>query len=265
VIAVLLLSLSPAADQEALPDAQRYAQLAETAYRAGLVAQANATKARPFFREAAQAYDQLWRLGRHNPEVARNMAQAYLLAGDLARAIRAYHRGLHSAPHDRTLRDGLAFAQAQVQYPAAGTLDSARPRERPSILHYASADTFGLGAASLYLLGCLALARAWMMRRPGWWIAGGALIFLAVVAGGFTWWEERRLAEENSQRLAIIATGGTVLHRGNSAEFPPRLPERLPEGVEASVLAERGGWLQVQLAGGEIGWVSRERVVELGD
>ena len=104
-----------------------------------------------------------------------------------------------------------------------------------------------------------------MMRRPGWWIAGSALIFLAVLVGGVTWWEERRLAEVHSQRLAIIATGGTVLHRGNGAEFPPRLPDRLPEGIEARVLAERGGWLQVQLAGGEIGWVNRERCVELGE
>jgi hypothetical protein len=264
VIALLLLTATSGADARPDADALRYAESGEQAYRAGLEARTDAAKARLLFREAALAFERLWQQGRRNPAVARNLAQASLLAGDLAGAIRAYHLGLRVAPHDRSLREGLSFARGEVAYPREGMLaESARPRERRSLLHYASAETFWAAAIGLYLLGLIAFARAWMTRQPGWWLAGGVAQVLAVTVAVATAWEDRRLAAEADRRLAIVVGGGTVLHRGNGAEYPPRLPDRLPEGVEMRILGERGGWLQVQLAGGEIGWVDSARVVKV--
>jgi hypothetical protein len=264
VIALLLLTATSGADTNSDADALRFAESGEQAYRAGLEARSNSAKARPLFREAALTFERLWRQGRRNPALARNLAQASLLAGDLAGAIRAYHLGLRTAPHDRSLRDGLNFARQEVAYPKEGTLaESARPRERRSLLHYASAEIFWAAAIGLYVLGLIAFVRAWMTRQPGWWLAGGGALVLAAVVAGATAWEDRRLAAEADRPLAIVAGGGTVLHRGNGAEYPPRLPDRLPEGVEMRILGERGGWLQVQLAGGEIGWVDAGRVVQL--
>lgn len=255
MIALFLLTLTPAAD----PLAE-----ARESYRAGLEARADAAKARPLFRHAAEACERLWALGHRNPALARNMAQAHLLAGDLPRAIRAYHLGLRLAPNDRDLRAGLAHTREQVPYPAGGALaDSARPRERRSPLRFAPATVVYAGAAGLYLLGFLALARAWMTRRPGWWAAGATMLVLAIGVGLWTGWEADRLAAEYSQPLVIVEKGGTSMHRGNGAEYPWRVPERLPEGVELRVLGERGGWLQVQLAGGEVGWVDERRVVKV--
>ena len=235
---------------------------AEEAYHAGLEARADAKIARPLFRQAAADYERLWQLGVRNPLVARNMAQAHFLAGDLGRSIRAYHLGLRLAPHDKDLHSGLSFAREKVSYPVAGNLaESCQPRDQSSMLRIASADVFRCIAAGLYLFAFLAFARAWMTRRPIWWTFGGLLIASAGVVMGGLVREEMHRIDDNRLSLVVVEANDTPLRRGNSAEYPLRLGDRLPAGVELRVLSERGGWLQVQLAGGEIGWLERERVV----
>jgi tetratricopeptide (TPR) repeat protein len=264
IAALLLAAAAPGVESAALPASDLRGE-AEAAYRAGLEARADAAKARPCFARAAAAYERLWQIGPRTPALARDLAQTHLLAGDLARAIRTYRLGLRLAPSDRDLRVGLDFARQQVAYPVTGSLtESARPRERRSLLHVAPAILFYAAAGGLYLLGCLGLARGWMTRRPSWWAVGGAGLILAAALAGGTAWEAQRRADER-RPFAVVAGGGTGLHKGNGDEFPLRVPERLPEGVELSVLAERGGWLQVQLAGGEVGWLDRARVVPSGD
>ena len=40
--------------------------------------------------------------------------------------------------------------------------------------------------------------------------------------------------------------------------YPPRSETPLNRGVEARLLFVRGDWLQIELSGGEIGWVPSE-------
>ncbi len=61
--------------------------------------------------------------------------------------------------------------------------------------------------------------------------------------------------------LVVIADDGVLLRKGNSLSFPPRWQTPVNKGVEARLLFERGDFVQVQLAGGEIGWVPRNLVV----
>jgi hypothetical protein len=264
VIGLLLLtavSISAGPSGDAPSEHALIAQ-AEHQYHVGLETRADAAQAGPHFREAAATYERLRELGVHNPLLARNLAQAHLLAGDLAESIRAYHLGLRMAPYDKDLQAGLAYAREQIQYPTIGNLGaSCRPRERRSLLEFASADTFGAAAALGYLMAMLAFARAWMTRRAGSWISGSLLLAASIVMVSWTWWEEQCIADVNRLPLVIVAENGTPLHRGNGEDYPLRLNDKLPAGVEMRVLAERGGWLQVQLAGGEVGWVEKDRVV----
>jgi len=52
-----------------------------------------------------------------------------------------------------------------------------------------------------------------------------------------------------------------MLRTGNGTEYPPRLDVALPRGAEVRRLFERGGWYQVELSGGPVGWLPREAVV----
>ena len=49
--------------------------------------------------------------------------------------------------------------------------------------------------------------------------------------------------------------------QGNGMSYPPRRDLPLSRGVEARLLYNRGAWLQVQLASGEVGWLARSDVL----
>src|SRR3954469_25571995 len=166
---------------------------ADAAYREGIDARADAAAARPHFVRAAELYEAAWDAGTRTPAVARNMAQARYLSGDLGTSIRDYRRGLRAFPHDPDLRAGLAFARAQVAYPLAGDLaDAARPRDTGTLLARLPVSFARLAWAAVAVagLGWLALARAGVTARGGVALIGGALVLAAAAGGGWLWWED---------------------------------------------------------------------------
>jgi len=52
----------------------------------------------------------------------------------------------------------------------------------------------------------------------------------------------------------VVVAADAVLRKGNADAYPPRLEARLPPGPRPE-LARRGGWVQVELAGGAVGWL----------
>lgn len=264
VLAAILAAYPPHVPDDG-SDAKFMAAAAE-AYRAGLDARADAAKARPHFARAAECYERVWERGARTPVVARNMAQARLLAGDLGRAIRDYRRGLRNAPHDRELRQGLDYAREQVAYPVNGDLaDAARPREVQSPLDRLPLPLPRLGwvAVVVSAVGWLVLARAWAGARGGLALLGGGLVLTAAALGGWLLFESDRARAQWAQPTAVVLAPGADLRTGNSEEYPRRLDGRLPAGVELRVLGERGGWLHVEVASGVAGWVPRQSTVEV--
>jgi hypothetical protein len=238
---------------------------AEAAYREGLAQRDDAAKARPHFINAAELYEAAWEAGEHTPAVARNMAQARYLAGELGACIRDYRLGLRQFPHDPDLRDGLSLAREQVTYSRTGDrADVARPRDAGSVLDRLSLSFIQLAglAAAVAALGWLTLARAWVSARGGLALVGGLLVLIAAAAGGWLWWQDDQQRSRWAEPTAVVSTA-TDLRTGNSDEYPRRLDNRLPAGVELKVLGERGGWLHVELGGASVGWVLKARVVEV--
>jgi hypothetical protein len=239
---------------------------AATAYYAGLAERADSAKAREHFARAAGAYEAAWDRGARTPAVARNMAQARYLTGDLGRCIGDYRQGLKVFPHDADLRNGLAFARGRVEYPLVGDLaDMARPRDPPSLLDRLAVSPTRLAviALGLWTVGWFVLARAWITARGGLALSGGSLVLLAMLIGGWLEWEDARMRARWAEPAAVVSAPGTDLRTGNSGEYAKRIDGRLPAGVEVRVLNERGGWLQLELADGTVGWAPAGRLVKV--
>jgi hypothetical protein len=234
---------------------------AEAAFREGAgLASKTPDKARQAFARSAALYEQLRQAGAANADLFRNQGNAYLLADDLPRAILAYRRGLHVAPHDLALRRDLTYAREEVRYAPPGNLGRPpiehRPPWLPRLPAWLPYVTLGF-----YALGWLAGFRWWLVRR-GWWLTAGIGCMLAAFLTGLgVVYEEWTEAREESQPLVVIAQDGVQLSRGDWSAPPPRYPPPLNRGVEARLLFERGRWLQIELAGGEVGWVPAAKVV----
>jgi tetratricopeptide (TPR) repeat protein len=261
------LMLQPAAAPA--PSAAELLQQAEETFREGAhLAPSQPGDARMCFRCAAAMYEKLHRMGVVNPQLYGNLGNAYLLSIDpdnkqddgLAQAILAYRRGLHLAPDDAELQRLLAHARQQVQYPPPGTFGQPGIEHRPPWLPRWPGLWFALAGGG-YALSWLALARWWMVRRRVWlsvaaFNLAAALLFLSF--WGIECWQ---LHAESRYPTAVVAQDGLQLLVGNGSRFPARYETPINRGVEARVRYDRGRWLQVELAGGEIGWVPRAAVL----
>lgn len=234
---------------------------AEAAFHAGMEHRDNPEKARPFFREAASRYQAVRRRGASNADLYRNQGNSYLLAGDLPGAILSYRRGLRLAPDDRALRTSLAYARQQVAYPGREAKGHPPDDSRPPWLPYLSSGQRVLLFLCSYSVGWLGFVHGWMIRRPALLAVGLlALGVAAVVASSlaFEAWSER---QESLHPLVVLARDGVPLRKGNGVLYPPRFGTPLNRGVEARLQCERGDWLQIELASGQLGWVPRAAVL----
>ncbi len=230
---------------------------AESAFYYGWSSRDTPARARQSFRAAAVHYEVLRQRGAHNAALYRNLGNAHLLAGDLSKAILAYRRGSRMAPADRALHASLAHARAQVAYASPGSF--ARPPEAAWLRWLCRLwprERLVLTMLS-YSLACLVLTR-WRMLGRTWLLRGGTIaLAAAVLLTASLAVDEWDKWSESRQPLVVIADDGVLLRKGNGLTYPPRYETPLNCGVEARLRFARGEWVQIELTGGEVGWVPR--------
>jgi hypothetical protein len=208
-----------------------------------------------YFEEAAALYDLLRRRGVGNSALYLNQGNADLLAGDWPQAILANRRGLRMDPNNLQMRANLAYARDQVVYSSVD--DFARPAENfwpPWLPRLTPGFTVWL-TFIFYILAWIALVWRWTIPTDvGTWAvwvgAGGTFLFAFVFMV-----QMRSEKSESEYPLVVIAEDLTYLQKGNHSLYPRAYETALNRGVEARLIQNRGGWLQIELAGGQIGWI----------
>jgi hypothetical protein len=224
-------------------------------FEQALTVRSDAVTARSLFAKAAGEFDFEWEVYR-TPAWALNRGRAHFLAGNLPQAIRAFRDGLDLYPWDADLQRALAAARAAVAYPAeSDPAERVRPDPPTSLRHRVSPWDLFLAASAFALLLTIGLARR-LTARDGWstpLAAVGLLGLLVVAAAGI-------YIAADPPGPVLVLTADEVLRTGNGPSFPARTDAPLPRGAEVRELARRGGWVQVELPGGAVGWV-REAVI----
>jgi hypothetical protein len=255
VLLTVTLTSAPSSDAEVL-------RQAEESFTEAVRLRDEPEKARPLFRQSADLFEELRRRGAANPALFRDQGNACLLADDLPGAILAYRRGLRLKPDDRTLQQLLAEAREQVVYePESGTFARPPVLARPPWLPRLPVRGGLLLACAAYTFGCVGLVRWWMLRRGPWLklcLAAFAVTGLLALAISAEEWDQR---DRDARPLVVITADKVLLRKGNGTAYPLRHDMPVNRGVEARRLFERGGWVQIELSGGERGWVPRQSVL----
>lgn len=236
-------------------------------FEMGLTFRHDGAIARRWFRQAVRMYDELWRRGFRDPNLALNRAHARRLSGDLPGAILALNEGLAAARWSRPLQVALEDARSAVAYPAHTDLAAiCRPVPAATVSTRMSPAEAKLVTAVLWLLACGGVAR-FAMTRAGWWLGFAGVWLIALAALAALWIHDDRVRTRDDEAALVVLARDVHLRKGNSETFPLRLEgaSKLPAGVEARELTRRGGWVQIRLWNGVIGWVPEKAVLKGGE
>jgi hypothetical protein len=233
---------------------------AQQRFRLGTDNLRNVAEARQRFAEAAADLERI--VTRENsPAFFLALGNAEALAGRWPWAIWAFECGRRLDPNDAALREHLDYARSLVNYPPGGR-GRPVPDVWPGWLYRPTVNELLAVALIANGVGWL-LVGVWYIRRrgPAFAIAAG-LLGTAIVAGGWWYVEHERAAYDREHSLVVVAADGTMLHRGNGPSYPlhAEVPN-LPAGLEARLLHQRGGWMQIQLTTGETGWVRQAKLL----
>ncbi len=217
----------------------------EVAFERGAQLRADSKAARAEFRTAASGFDERWTAGERSPALAQNRAKAHALAGQLPEAIAALHEGLATAPSDAELLRDLETLRGTVDYPPGW-----RPRPpRGWRTRLSGWDLFFIAGLSMAFLAGAAMAR-FSVRSP-WATPSFAVGILGLGFCAYAGWQWSR----ESEPMPRVAKWPAAIRKGNGASYPSRFERDLPRGAEVKELHRRGGWVQIELANGERGWV----------
>jgi hypothetical protein len=256
----LLLPLTLGTGEDVMSEEALLAR-AEQAFHEGQELRDSPERARPAFRRAAEAYEQLRQRGAANPGLCYDLGTAAYLAGDLPHAILAYRRGLRLAPSDQALHDQLDAAREMV-LATNGTVGRPPSDEWPAWLRWLTPGQRFLLAAAGWTLACFAVTRWRMTHHSSLRAVGWLSVFAALGFAGTLVFDVWQYNEERQHPFVVVARDGVVLRTGNGLAYPTR--DKLPalnRGVEARLLYARGDWLQIELGQGEAGWVRRDQVL----
>ena len=256
----LILALSLVAGQPAGPVDPGLEESARDAFRLGVSERENAAVARPHFARSAVEYRQLWDRGRRFAGLARAWARAAFLAGDPAEAIAAAQAGLRiSANHGGLQRDLETYRDAVNSDSMAKPDERLRPARLAGVrsrlsgwdlfwLTAGASVLFGIGAASRFTTGRVWATPLAVLGIAGLLACGGLAVMSAL--------DER---DDLASPLWIVRVE-QPLRKGNGDSHAPRIELPLPRGTEVREVSRRGGWVQVRVAGGAVGWLP-ERVL----
>jgi len=227
---------------------------------------ADGKDARPAFQRALRSFEKRDVDGLETTALAQNLGNAAFLAGDLPRAILAFRYGLFFDRHHSLLRDNLAYARSQVRHAAGNEHGRPETDRWPVWLPRLRATLYIIVSFISYCLTWIALTGCAL--RPALWRAVAAAASCAVACGALYGCYLLRVQAINDLAFppVIVRLDDVPLRTGNGPSYPLHadLP-RLARGMEARRLGNRGSWLQIQFALGEIGWVEQRNVLSWED
>jgi len=196
--------------------------------------------------------------GISNPKLHYNLGNAYMMRGDVGRAIVEYRRAARLAPEDENLRANLAYARSKVETSfeadeasrlystLLGWQDRFSVRGRLGVF----AGLFGLAWA----VGLVRLTGAGRRAAPRWLMVVLLVASLApAVSLGLT-------AQRQSQTYGVVVGEAAAGLKGPDPSYEPSFTRALAPGVEFEVLEQRAGWVYARLPDGRTTWLERGAV-----
>ena len=269
VIAALLISAPPVIAQVKgragdAPRSQLVLQLSDALQsfdRGSTLLNSAPNEALAAFRKARDGFQAVVDAGVENGQLYYNLGNTHLRLGDLGKAIAEYRRAQRLTPHDERLKANLRFARSlrRNNIEASGKRTFLRT---VFSWHYSlplrARRTGAMVGYCLFwvFLAARGLSRQVRLRYP---VLASLVVWVPLSASVAI-----DLYSQSAVTEGVLVANDVVVRKGNGESYDAQFKQPLHEGVELRAVEQRGGWVRIELADGNQGWV-REREVELLD
>ena len=236
-------------------------QKANEAFRqANAISETDSEKVEQLYETSILHFEKIIDQGQiKNASVYYNLANAYLLKGDIAKAILNYRRSEKMGGLTKDLAKNLAFARSQ-------RVDNIEMKSGAKVLHTLFFWHYDMKMKSRFLLSFLffglffvgLIFLVWFGRRASVIVPSVIFIILGVafsVSVGVS------VAAEAEGAEGVIIAQSVIARQGDGLNYPPSFKEPLHGGTEFKVLRRHPGYIYIELQDGQSrGWVPDEAV-----
>ncbi|MFK7883993.1 MAG: hypothetical protein AB8F26_07415 [Phycisphaerales bacterium] len=199
---------------------------------------------------------------QRSPLAQRSLGNAHLLAGDLGRAVLAFHRALDANPNDQMSKASLEYAQSQIDIvPSKSPADSWKNIIQTARANLPRKVLFYIGAAcfiSAFLFAAISIQIHWNLRLRAAlkYIAVGLLI-IATIPSTVLFADARWHAKGGAS--AVVLSSTQARSGPDESIYPEVFETPVPAGTSLSIRESRSGWLLVTL-GSQEAWIDARDV-----
>ena len=215
--------------------------------------EAQPQEAKELYLKAASLYEQLAGGGIENSKLYYNIANSYLLADDLGRAIFYYKKALHLDPADPQINRNLAVARSK-------RLDKVEVQTEKKVLATLFFWHYDFSLPVRFIVSIIALSSVLILATVRVWVSRfGVLLPLISIALLVLLCAAISVAVEvyNSNVIVegVIVADAVNARKGDSERYEVAFTRPLHSGTEFVLIEERFDWLNVQLADGSKIWL----------
>lgn len=219
-----------------------------------LITNANKAYAAGNFSEAIALYHKVTAAGYESADLYYNLGNTYFKMNDYARAILWYERARRLDPSSEDITFNLNVANTKIYDKIEPLPEMFYKRWFTAIVHLASVDGWAAIGVILFVVsllsGVLYLAsRVLILRKAGFW-AGSGFMIISVFSLLMAW---SSYANQKSSSEAIVFEP-TITVKSSPDEKGTDLFV-VHEGTKVSLLDNIGGWYEIRIANGSVGWL----------
>jgi tetratricopeptide (TPR) repeat protein len=221
--------------------------------------QANSTvddidKANSLYEKAALGYEKIINDGHiRNPKLYYNIANAYLLKGDIGRAILEYRHAENLDKSDSDIQKNLAFARSR-------RVDKVEIKTEKQILRTLVFWHYDFSMQAKFIFACVCFAAFCLGLTVMIWFGRNAPLTAVTVISVclLVCFIGSIAVEQYSQAVnsaGVIISPEVVAYQGDGQNYPQSFKAPLHSGTEFVLIERRPGWFHIKLADGSDGWI----------
>ncbi|OQY04813.1 MAG: hypothetical protein B6I25_06435 [Planctomycetales bacterium 4572_13] len=211
-------------------------------------------QAQTLYQQAILGYQKIIQTGQiHNAKLYCNLANTYLLTGDLGRAILNYRRAQYLDSSNPDIHKNLNFARSKRM----DRFTVATPKKILKRLFFWHYD-FSIKTRLIVGGVCLSILCIWLMLRM-WIVKWPAVIpvcsVMALLLSGMIASVVIEQHTLSTHRNGVIITEAVIARQGDSENYPESFSESLHAGTEFEVIEQRPAWLHIKLSSDQNTWI----------